>query len=157
MYKYEAEEYITDAIKAMGYDGITHIGGGRYNKNDATRHRVFIAFDPEQIKSSDSVTYDDAGKPIPVSERYNREKGDIRYALDEVDGTYFVRAEQNLFVKEDGTPYSEREIFDSLVGKTISLPDGDVKIVKEFQERICTMNCSDAVLQKAAVCQMWEH
>jgi hypothetical protein len=82
MYKYEAEEYITDAIKAMGYDGITHIGGGRHNKNDATRHRVFIAFDPEQIKSSDSVTYDDAGKPIPVFERYNREKGDIRYSLD---------------------------------------------------------------------------
>ena len=78
------------------------------------------------------MTYDDAGKPIPVSERYNREKGDIRYALDEVDGTYFVRAEQNLFVKEDGTPYSEREIFDSLVGKTISLPDGDVKIVKRI-------------------------
>ena len=55
-----------------------------------------------------------------------------RYVLDEVDGTYFVRAEQNLFVKEDGTPYSEREIFDSLVGKTISLPDGDVKIVKRI-------------------------
>ena len=92
MYKYEAEEYITDAIKAMGYDGITHIGGGRHNKNDATRHRVFIAFDPEQIKSSDSVTYDDAGKPIPVSARYKREKGDIRYSLDTEQLEKTVRA-----------------------------------------------------------------
>ncbi len=78
------------------------------------------------------MTYDDAGNAIPLSERFNMGKKDIRYALDEVDGTYFVRAEQNLFVKEDGTPYSEREIFDSLVGKTISLPDGDVKIVKKI-------------------------
>jgi histone H3/H4 len=39
-------------IISMGYDGITHIGGGRVNKTDGIRHRVFIAFEPEQIKSA---------------------------------------------------------------------------------------------------------
>ncbi len=81
MYKYEAEEYITDAIKAMGYDGITHIGGGRYNKNDATRHRVFIAFDPEQIKSAT----DNIGT-------FDRNNPDIRYSLDTEQLEKTVRA-----------------------------------------------------------------
>ncbi len=81
MYKYEAEEYITDAIKAMGYDGITHIGGGRYNKNDATRHRVFIAFNPEQIKSAT----DNIGT-------FDRNNPDIRYSLDTEQLEKTVRA-----------------------------------------------------------------
>ena len=81
MYKYDAEEYITDAIKAMGYDGITHIGGGRYNKNDATRHRVFIAFDPEQIKSAT----DNIGT-------FDRNNPDIRYSLDTEQLEKTVRA-----------------------------------------------------------------
>ena len=34
----------------MGYDGITHIGGGRAAQ-DGVKHRVYIAFEPEQVKS----------------------------------------------------------------------------------------------------------
>lgn len=40
-----------EALKAAGYDGITHVGGGRINPGDV-RHRVYIAFSPEQIKSA---------------------------------------------------------------------------------------------------------
>ena len=109
-------------LAAQGYDGVARTENGKIYE--------YMVFDPEQIKLADAVTYDDAGNAIPLSERFNMGKKDIRYALDEVDGTYFVRAERNLFVKEDGTPYSEREIFNSLVGKTISLPEGDVKIEK---------------------------
>lgn len=47
----EAAETAMDVIEGMGYDGITHIGGGRFNKADETRHRVYIAFQPEQIKN----------------------------------------------------------------------------------------------------------
>lgn len=53
--RYEAEEIVTDMIIAMGYDGITHIGGGRYGSKDGPRHRVFIAFDAEQIKRVDNL------------------------------------------------------------------------------------------------------
>ena len=56
MYRDEAEEFITDFIIERGYDGITHIGGGRYGSKDGPRHRVFIAFEPEQIKSANNRT-----------------------------------------------------------------------------------------------------
>ena len=71
MYKAEAEEYISDVIQAMGYDGITHIGGGRYNKKDATKHRVFIVFDNAQVKSAtDNVgTFDPNNPDIRFSQK----------------------------------------------------------------------------------------
>ena len=59
-------------------------------------------------------------------------EGDTRYSLEQINGVDYVKAEKNIFVKEDGTLASEREIFNSLVGKTIHLPDGDVKIVKRL-------------------------
>lgn len=40
-----------DGLRAMGFDGITHVGGGRV-KSDGVRHRVFIAFEPDQVKSA---------------------------------------------------------------------------------------------------------
>ena len=126
---YDLSEYIEE--NDLPYDSIIlDEGGDMVNGKPVSRGLSYVIRNPEQIKSADAVTYDDAGNVIPLSERFNMGKKDIRYALDEVDGTYFVRAEQNLFVKEDGTPYSEREIFNSLVGKTISLPEGDVKIEK---------------------------
>lgn len=48
--RWEASEAALDVMESMGYDGITHIGGGRFNKKDETRHRVYIAFNSEQIK-----------------------------------------------------------------------------------------------------------
>ena len=67
--RWEAAEEAMMAIEDMGYDGITHIGGGRLNKADDTRHRVYIAFQPEQIK--------DIGNASPTS------NPDIRYSLSE--------------------------------------------------------------------------
>ena len=40
---------------------------------------VFIFFDSSQVKSADTVTYDDKGNVIPLSERFSRDTGDIRY------------------------------------------------------------------------------
>ena len=54
MYKWDAAETIQAGIESgMGYDGITHIGGGRVDPN-GVRHRVYIAFQPEQIKRTDN-------------------------------------------------------------------------------------------------------
>ena len=52
--RWEAAEAAMEAIEVMGYDGITHIGGGRV-RADSERHRVYIAFQPEQIKSVDNT------------------------------------------------------------------------------------------------------
>lgn len=66
--KYEASEIAIDVIQGMGYDGITHIGGGRVNA-EGTRHQVYIAFEPEQIKNIDNIA--------PTKD------ADIRYSLSE--------------------------------------------------------------------------
>ncbi|MGX0617628.1 orotate phosphoribosyltransferase-like protein [Cupriavidus metallidurans] len=67
--KWEGAEVMQDGLRAMGYDGITHEGGGRVDK-DGVRHRVFIAFDPQQIKSAigNQGTYD-AARPELVFSR----------------------------------------------------------------------------------------
>lgn len=46
--------------------------------NDTTH---YIVTNPSLIKSADPVTYDDAGNVIPLSERFNPKKEDIRYSL----------------------------------------------------------------------------
>ena len=51
--KWEASDIAVEAIEGMGYDGVTHIGGGRVNA-DGERHRVYIALHPEQIKNVDN-------------------------------------------------------------------------------------------------------
>lgn len=53
--KWEGAEAMQDGIRAMGFDGITHIGGGRIQA-DSAKHRVFIVFDPEQVKSASGNT-----------------------------------------------------------------------------------------------------
>lgn len=53
--KWEASEAALEVMESMGYDGITHVGGGRFNKKDETRHQVYIAFQPEQIKNVDNT------------------------------------------------------------------------------------------------------
>ena len=46
----------------------------------------YVFFDASQMKSADTVTYDDNGNVIPLSERFNRENPDIRYSIrDEGD------------------------------------------------------------------------
>ncbi|MBE6682430.1 MAG: hypothetical protein E7600_09140 [Ruminococcaceae bacterium] len=117
---YEAEETVRNIFENMGYDGITHIGGGRANKSDGTKHRVWISFESEQIKSADPVTYDDNGKVIPLSERFNPEKNDIRWSKDvfSEDG---VRSSKGLSGEDEKYSYST----------LISKPDMKLTIVDE--------------------------
>lgn len=48
---YEGAEIMQSGLRSMGYDGITHIGGGRV-RADSIKHRVYIAFEKIQIKSA---------------------------------------------------------------------------------------------------------
>lgn len=70
-------DYVTAYLKEQGYDGIKDTGG----KNGGEIHTVWIPFYSEQIKSADAVTYDDEGKVIPLSERFNAKNDDIRYSM----------------------------------------------------------------------------
>ena len=42
--------------------------------------KTYGVFSSEQVKSADLVTYDDDGNIIPLSERFNRDKDDIRWS-----------------------------------------------------------------------------
>ena len=68
---------VTDFLKSLGYDGIKDTGG----KNGGEIHTVWIPFSSEQIKSAEPVTYDDNGNVIPLSERFNTNKTDIRFSM----------------------------------------------------------------------------
>lgn len=93
MYRADAYEFIENAIEAMGYDGITHIGGGRFNKDSGNRHRVYIAFDPTQIKSVENLG------------TFDKNKGDIRYSKE------LMTAEEKKKVREaERAAYLERQL-----------------------------------------------
>lgn len=64
------------------YDAIYLDEGGTGGYGDAVNDRgiSIVVKDSAQIKSADPVTYDDSGKVIPLSERFNPENKDIRYA-----------------------------------------------------------------------------
>lgn len=68
-----AEEYAAE-LQRMGYSGLkvqdSELGGTSY-----------VVFDPEQIKSAEPVVYDDNGKVIPLSERFNSKSRDVRYSM----------------------------------------------------------------------------
>ena len=80
-------------LERMGYDGV--------NKSD----EEYIAFSSEQIKSADPVTYDDSGKVIPLSERFNPEQKDIRYDSRDM-GEWFD--DDDAFLSED---YEIQDVF----------------------------------------------
>ena len=54
-------------------------GGNNVKVHRDTTSDVYVVFNPNNVKSADSVTYDDNGNVIPLSERFNEAKSDIRY------------------------------------------------------------------------------
>ena len=72
--------------EASGYDSLVVRDvldvGGR-SRDEAKTADVFVIFDSNRIKSADPVVYDDAGNVIPLSERFNPKKTDIRWSAQE--------------------------------------------------------------------------
>lgn len=98
---YDLSEYIEE--NDLPYDSIIlDEGGDMVNGKPVSRGLSYVIRNPEQIKSADAVTYDDAGNAIPLSERFNMGKKDIRYALDNVQERRNTLAGQNAQTAEDG-------------------------------------------------------
>lgn len=57
-------------------------GGNNFDIDMDTKADIYILFNPEDVKSADPIVYDDNGKVIPLSERFNSEKSDIRWSKD---------------------------------------------------------------------------
>ena len=76
----KAQEGLSSDLIIDGYDGVIV----EYSQEGMASD--YVAFNPNQIKSADPVTYDDNGNVIPLSERFNPEKEDIRYSIMDADG-----------------------------------------------------------------------
>ena len=50
---------------------------------------TYAVFESEQIKTARAVTYDNDGNIVPLSQRFDPDKEDIRFALDPVDDPYY--------------------------------------------------------------------
>ena len=62
---------IGEILQELGYDAVI---GSYYGESH------IMVFSPNQIKSADPVVYDDEGVVIPLSERFNTDKEDIRFS-----------------------------------------------------------------------------
>ncbi len=77
---------VSKYAKQAGYDGVVFKNlkdnGGRNRKVSLdTASDVYIAFNPNNVKSADAITYDNNGEVIPLSERFNSSENDIRYNM----------------------------------------------------------------------------
>lgn len=109
---FEQIYYETDRIPAVVLnDGMIVYG------NDETR-----------IKSADPVVYDDSGKVIPLTERFNKGKDDIRYKLP---------------VGEDT---SNRSLLANALESTAK-DDIERKKIREYKEKIELLNAEEQKLQ----------
>lgn len=102
--------YLSEALIKMGkYDGIIDkTVSEKFDSPKGTEH--IIAFESNQIKDASPVTYDDSGKVIPLSERFNDENQDIRFSLkdSESDANEVVKSlkSASLRAKYTGNMYA---------------------------------------------------
>lgn len=110
---------LRERLAYEGYDGVIRTENGKIVE--------YMAFDPEQIKSAEPVVYDDNGKAIPLSERFNSKSRDIRYSNRDVDLTAkYPQLNLNEDISElDGVP-------------AIELTDGSVLPITERDGRYPT-------------------
>lgn len=73
----DADVDIPQRLRKLGYDGI--IFAEEIDGNGNATVKSYFAIDPRQIKSADPVTYDNNGDVIPLSQRFDMSKDDIRY------------------------------------------------------------------------------
>ena len=81
---------VSKYAKQADYDGVVFKNlkdnGGRNRKVSLdTASDVYIVFNPNNVKSADAITYDNNGKVIPLSERFDSNEDDIRYNVSDDD------------------------------------------------------------------------
>lgn len=110
---------LRERLAYEGYDGVIRTENGKIVE--------YMAFDPEQIKSAEPVVYDDNGKVIPLSARFNSKSRDVRYSNRDVDLTAkYPQLNLNEDISElDGVP-------------AIELTDGSVLPITERDGRYPT-------------------
>lgn len=88
-YPNELHEALRDVC---GFDGV-QIHFETDAMIDERNDEYYVTWFPEQAKSADPVVYDDDGKVIPLSKRFNSNDPDIRYALSETRGSIMTEVD----------------------------------------------------------------
>ena len=95
-------ENLRRELQDQGYDGLAV-------QDEEFGGKSYVAFEPNQIKSAEPVTYSNSGKEIPLSKRFNKNKEDIRFSIADTDsdGNTLTEQQRNYFkdskiVDEDG-------------------------------------------------------
>ena len=70
----DPEGALVRGLREMGDNGVIISDTDGTNDFDS-----YVVFSPNQIKSADPVTYDDAGNSIPLEQRFDHSSPDIRY------------------------------------------------------------------------------
>lgn len=109
---WHASNIVQETLKELGYDGVI----GRFNSGDGMVEQIAV-FSPTQIKSADSATYDDAGNVIPLSQRFDTDKEDLRFREKLAEGSTFKI--------EQITPPGTREVRSYVDGSVSRVPDGE--------------------------------
>ncbi len=90
LYAFTRSGTFRSIVVEQGYDSVKAIEGTW--KGGTTTYGIP---NPEQIKSADPITYDDAGNIIPLSERFNPKNEDIRYSR-ELAPTFYSKLEREI-------------------------------------------------------------
>jgi hypothetical protein len=92
---YEGAETMQDGVMSMGYDAITHVGGGRHKASKGTKHRVWIVFDPEQV-----TDFKQDSKLYQLSRREQEEADGVKADLDDLMAEMAAKEERKRKAKE---------------------------------------------------------
>lgn len=93
---------IAEYAKEQGYDSvlfrnIRDNGGQNASTDYDTTADVYVIFNPNNVKSADTVTRDGNGNVIPLSQRFNAGENDIRFELRTTDsGTKYTLVTEDI-------------------------------------------------------------
>lgn len=117
---YDIAEFIDE--NGLDYDSIIlDEGGDLVDGKPVSRGLSYVIRSSEQVKSADAITYDNDGNVIPLTERFDSGKKDIRWSLaGTTDGRPVAVIDKDIL---DGVPESE---WKSVARKAITegFPDG---------------------------------
>lgn len=105
----EVADKMRELLEKQGYDGIIV----KNTSYDASAfggiNDQYVVFEPEQIKDSAPVTYDDNGNVIPLSERFDQNKTDIRWSR-ELESLDEKEMRKRLRDSEDRIEYLKKQL-----------------------------------------------
>ena len=121
-------------LQEKGYDSVVV----QHGKNNYE----IVIFNPERIKSSDPVTYDDDGNVIPLSQRFINTKTDIRFSRD-LDFVDFLN--ENINERER----SNREVLANLL-ESEDMSPSEKGFLTKYKNKIAQIEANEAEIAAMA-------